>query len=476
MSETDHSNQQAQHHIHDLYEEIDHWEVNTGEETIHAKRMPGRFRNLKWLTASVWLIFFLAPYLRWDDRQAIIFDIMGRQFHIFNITILPQDVWMLSLVLLFFAILLAAVTSIAGRVFCGYFCFQTVWTDLFTWIEEKLEGKPAVRRRADKLPLSQQNIPRKIIKHTIWILIGVFTGISFTLWFGDAFEMWQAYFNFTVSIWAWGTVATFAVFTYLFAGFMREQVCLWLCPYARIQGVMVDVDSIMPTYDFHRGEPRARLKKGTHDPAQGDCVECNQCYAVCPTGVDIRNGQQEGCITCGLCIDACDSVMEKIHKPRGLVRYMSLDELQGKEQPPLFKRPRPLIYMSIMLFAAIGILYGLTHLGSLELSVLHERSPLFVLQSDGSIQNKYELKILNKTHSEMKVGIRAEGLDTMVLVGAEREILADPGRTSSFTLFVRVPKRDLVAEREPLTFTIYNLDDDKISTHYESMFFGPSVR
>ncbi|MCW8826213.1 MAG: cytochrome c oxidase accessory protein CcoG [Gammaproteobacteria bacterium] len=476
MSEAPNSSENSSKHFDELYDEIDHWEVNTGEETIHAKRMPGRFRNLKWLAASVWLVFFIGPYFRWEGRQAITFDIMGRQFHIFDITILPQDVWMLSLILLFFAILLAAVTSIAGRVYCGYFCFQTVWTDLFTWIEEKLEGKPAARRRAEKLPLSQQRLPRKILKHIIWIMIGAFTGISFTLWFGDAFEMWKAYFNNDVTMWAWGSVIVFTSFTYLFAGFMREQVCLWLCPYARIQGVMVDVDSIMPTYDFHRGEPRGRLKKGKHDADKGDCIECNQCYAVCPTGVDIRNGQQEGCITCGLCIDACDSVMDKINKPRGLVKYMSLDELNGKEQPPIYKRPRPLIYMSIMTLAAIGILYGLTHLGALELSVLHERSPLFVLQSDGSIQNKYELKILNKTHKDMKIGVRAEGHQSLTLVGADREIIAQPADTASFTVFVRIPKKELAGERESLSFKIYNLEDDKISAEYKSMFFGPRIR
>jgi len=476
MSEKANSSEQPKDHIHELYEEIDHWEVNTGEETIHAKRMPGMFRNLKWLAASTWLIFFLGPYLRWGDRQAITFDIDGRQFHIFGITILPQDVWMLSLVLLFFAILLAAVTSIAGRVFCGYFCFQTVWSDIFTWVEEKLEGKPAVRRKADKLSLSQKINPRKILKHIVWILIGTFTGISFTLWFGDAYEMWGAYLHLDVALFTWIVVATFAFFTYLFAGFMREQVCLWLCPYARIQGVMLDVDTVVPTYDFHRGEPRARLKKGKHDPAEGDCIECNQCYAVCPTGVDIRNGQQEGCITCGLCLDACDSVMDKIDKPRGLIRYMSLDELQGKPQPPLYKRPRPLIYMSIMLFAAIGIVYGLTHLGDLELRILHERQPLFVLQSDSSIQNKYVFKVLNKTHEKMSIGVNAKGAHELVLVGADRELMAPPGRTSSFTLFVRIPKRELIAEREPITFTIYNVDDDKITTSYESMFFGPPVR
>ncbi|MCW8887505.1 MAG: 4Fe-4S dicluster domain-containing protein, partial [Gammaproteobacteria bacterium] len=266
--------------------------------------------------------------------------------------------------------------------------------------------------------------------------------------------------------------------TYGLAGYLREQTCFWLCPYARIQGVMVDNTTMVPTYDFIRGEPRGRVKKGDKETGRstGDCVDCNQCVAVCPTGVDIRHGQQEGCITCALCIDACDSVMDKINKPRGLVKYMSLDELNGKEQPPIYKRPRPLIYMSIMTVAAIGILYGLTHLGALELSVLHERSPLFVLQSDGSIQNKYELKILNKTHKDMKIGVRAEGHQSLTLVGADREIIAQPADTASFTVFVRIPKKELAGERESLSFKIYNLEDDKISDEYKSMFFGPRVR
>jgi polyferredoxin len=196
-----------------VYEGIEHWHVNTGGETIHAKRMPGMFRNLKWLAASVWLVFFIGPYLRWDDRQAVIFDIPGRKFQIFDITILPQDVWMLSLVLLFFAILLAVVTSIAGRVYCGYFCFQTVWTDIFTLIEEKLEGSPAQRRKLDKAPWSGKKIATRGVKNLIWIAIGAFTGLHFTLWFGDAYEMWQAYFSLTIDPIAWASIAVFTFFT-----------------------------------------------------------------------------------------------------------------------------------------------------------------------------------------------------------------------------------------------------------------------
>jgi len=468
-------NEVDQTSIDDLYSEIDYWHVNTGGQTIHARRMPGKFRNIKWMTASTWLLFLLGPYLRWDGQQAVLFDILGRQFHIFGITILPQDVWMLALVMLFFALLLAAVTSIAGRVYCGYFCFQTIWTDIFVWIEEKLEGSPVKRMKLDKAPWNFYKIRVKVVKHFIYILIGAFTGITFTLWFADAFQMWQDFFTLQAPLEAWLSVGVFTFFTYLFAGHMREQVCFWLCPYARIQGVMVDPTSIMPTYDLPRGEPRGKLKKGAGEGQQkGDCIDCKQCVSVCPTGIDIRNGQQEGCITCALCIDACDSVMDKIKKPHGLIRYASLDEMEGKESPVIYKRPRVIVYFSILFLAALGILYGLTNLGSLELKVLHERQPLFVMQSDGSIQNKYELKVLNKTDSDMEIKVEVSGLNDLQLIGVEKTLSAIPKRISAFTIFIRVPADELTQERSPVDITVSDANNPDITVKYKSMFFGPS--
>lgn len=460
--------------IESLYDEIDYWHINTGEETIHARRMPGKFRNIKWMTASTWLVFLLGPYMRWDGQQAIWFDIVGRQFHIFSITILPQDVWLLALVMLFFALLLAAVTSIAGRVYCGYFCFQTVWTDIFVWIEEKLEGQPVKRMKLDKAPWDFYKIRIKVLKHVAYILIGAFTGITFTLWFADAFDLWKEIVTFQAPMEAWAAIGIFTFFTYLFAGHMREQVCFWLCPYARIQGVMVDSSSIMPTYDLLRGEPRGKLKKGIEEGQQkGDCIDCKQCVSVCPTGIDIRNGQQEGCITCALCIDACDSVMDKINKPHGLIRYSSLDEVVGKTPIPVYKRPRVLVYFAILLFSVVGMIYGLTHLGALELKVLHERSPLFVMQSDGAVQNKYELKVLNKTDVEMAIDISATGINEMHLIGVDRTLQATPGRVSAFTVFIRVPGDKVAKERTPVDFVVTDKNNPDVSIKYKSMFFGP---
>ena len=459
-------------HLDDLYAEAGHWHVNTGKETIHSKRVPGRFRTLKWWSAAVWLVFFVGPYLRWDGRQAVLFDIPNRQYHIFGATVLPQDFWMLSLLLLFFAILLAVVTATAGRVWCGYFCFQTVWTDLFTLIEEFFEGAPQARRKLDAAPWSEK-LRVKVPKHLIWILIGAVTGASFVAWFTDSWSMWGQLFRLELAPVAYVTIGVFTAFTYVFAGHMREQVCFWLCPYARLQGVMYDRETILPTYDRGRGEPRGRVRKGADADTMGDCIDCRQCVAVCPTGIDIRAGQQEGCITCALCIDACDAVMDKIERPRGLIRYASFDELEGKPQPVPWKRPRVLVYAAIMTLALGGIVYGLASLSTLEMNVLHERQPLFVQQSDGSIQNRYTLKLLNKTSDPLRVTITARGLPDLVLAGAEEPVEIAPGRVSSIVVFLRVPGGALGAAYSPVTFEVTTAGDPAIRQAVESVFVGP---
>ncbi|ROR34457.1 cytochrome c oxidase accessory protein CcoG [Inmirania thermothiophila] len=460
--------------VADLYAEAVHWHVNTGDEVIHAKRMPGRFRRLKWLTSAVWLIFFLGPYLRWDGRQAVMFDIPRRQFHIFGATVLPQDFWLLTLTLLFFATLLAVVTNVAGRVWCGYFCFQTVWTDVFTWIEERIDGPPQARRRLEKAPWDARKIGLRLLKHTLWLAIGVLTGITFTLWFGDAPTLWRQYLTLSAHPVAWAAVGVFTFFTYLFAGRMREQVCFWLCPYARFQGIMYDRQTILPTYDFRRGEPRGRLRKGEalDGGARGDCIDCKQCVAVCPMGVDIREGQQEGCITCGLCIDACDAVMDKVGRPRGLIRYACLDEIEGRPVRPFWRRPPVWIYGTALAFALAGILYGLSSLGGIDLKVLHERQPLYVLLSDGRIQNKYTLKVLNKFPEPARLGVSVEGLPGLELAGIEGPVTAAPGRVSAFTVLVRAPRDAAPSGLSPIRFRLRRLGGGDTAER-ESIFAAP---
>jgi len=460
-----------------IYQEFEHWNVNTGDTTIHAKRMPGFFRTIKNYTQSLYLLFFLVPYLRWNGKQAILFDITNNQFHFFSLTVLPQDIWMLSLLLLLLAMVLFAVTSVASRVWCGFFCFQTAWTDWFTWIEEKIEGAPHARRKLDAAPWNLEKIRKKTIKHFIWMAISLLTGISFSIWFVDAYDYWGKLVRLQLPLVGWVTLITLFFGTYILAGLLREQVCMWMCPYARIQGVMVDSQTIMPTYDFKRGEPRGKLHRkagGEGNVAQGDCIDCFQCVQVCPTGVDIRDGQQLGCITCGLCLDACDSIMDKIGRPRGLIRYASWDEMEGKPIKKMYQHPRTLVYIGIILLAFGGIVYGLTHLGSLTLKVVTERQPLFVRMSDGSIQNKYTLKVLNKTDKDLYVTVTAEGgVKDQVIVGGEKPLLTRHGRGTSFTIFVKAPGAYIRKEVTPIGFRIQSVDDPLIAAEYKTKFNGP---
>jgi len=460
--------------VDDIYEEVAEWHINVGGIKIVAKRLAGRFRTLKWIGMSIWSVLFLGPYLRWNDSQAILFDLPNRQFNIFDITIYPQDIWMLSLTLLFFAILLAAVTSIAGRVFCGYFCFQTVWTDIFTWIEGKIEGKtPQKAMKFNKAPWSVKKMSSKVFKHTLWLLIGLLTGVSFVAWFTDAFELWANLFTLNVSTMAAIVITAFTFGTYTFAGFMREQVCFWLCPYARLQGVMYDQDTILPSYDAERGEPRGRIKKGEDNSAKGSCVDCNVCVAVCPTGIDIRKGQQEGCITCGMCIDACDSIMDKVKQPRGLIRYASYKELHHNAKTiPLYKRFRVIVYAFILLSAMSGIIYGFMNLSPTEFKVVHERQPLFVRLSDGSIQNKYTIKLLNKTKQTLEVRFDIQGLDGATLHGL-KQMTVEPGKVVPVTALVRVTEDQLKEGVTPIVFKGEVLSDSNITLHYKSMFMAP---
>lgn len=468
----------AEPHLDDLYADTLHYHVNTGGETIHAKRMPGRFRNLKWVSMSLWLLFFIGPYLQWNGHQALLFDIPGRKFYLFGITIWPQDIWMLSLVLILLAMTLFGVTAVAGRVFCGYFCFQTIWTDIFTFIEDRIEGNPIQRRKLDKAKWSAEKIRKKLIKHLLWILISILTGITFAAYFTDAFELWRDYLNLSASLIAWVVLALFVAGTYVLAGFMREQVCFWLCPYARIQSVMVDKDTILPTYDLYRGEPRGKVKAKGGD-GKGDCIDCKVCVGVCPTGVDIREGLNEGCITCGLCIDACDSIMEKVGKPKGLIRYLSQKEMQGERLPPLFHRPRVITYGTIFLLAVTGIVYGLVTIPPVELSIVHSRQPLFMRMSDGSIQNKYTIKAVNKLEVDQRVSLSVESSrGTVNLVNREyfKDITLKAGKMVPFNIFLRADPRTINQENIEVRLTIQGISHPDIHVTYDSVFVSPKIK
>lgn len=463
-----------QRKVDQLYADIEHWHVNTGGTRIHAKQVSGRYRNFKYFVWFLWFGYFVGPYLRWNGGQAVLFDIPNRQFHLFGATVYPQDIWMLSLALIVLAMTLFGVTAVAGRVFCGYFCFQTVWTDWFTWIEAKIEGNPIQRRKLDAAPWNGEKIRRRLTKWSLWAAISLLTGISFAAYFTDAFGLWHDLLTFQAAPAAWMVLLLFFLGTFILAGFMREQVCFWLCPYARIQGVMMDKDTIVPTYDLRRGEPRGKLRaKGGAE--QGDCIDCKLCVAVCPTGVDIREGQQEGCITCGLCIDACDHVMDQVGRPQGLIRYASHKEMQGVAEPPLYKRPRVIIYSSIFTVALSAIIYGLATIPPLEWLVAHERQPLYTQMSDGSVQNSYTFKILNKTPGDLRVHITAGGIEGLELREMQEVVVLKSNKMVPFTVRLRAQPDKVAEENAPIVFKLQSVDDPALVQEYESFFVRPPL-
>jgi len=459
----------------ELYEESIHWHVNVGDETIHAKRMGGRFRGYKNLTWLFWLGYLFLPFLRIGGQQVVLFDIPARQFYFFGATIYPQDIWMLSFVLILLAMMLFGITAIAGRVFCGYFCFQTVWTDWFVWIEEKIEGSPLKRRKLDQAPWNGEKIAKRGIKYGLWSIISLITGISFAAYFMDSYELLRDLATFEAHTAAWVTLLLFFLGTFILAGFMREQVCFWLCPYARIQSVMVDRDSIIPSYDIARGEPRGKIRKGEENAQKGDCIDCNQCVAVCPTGVDIRGSAlQEGCIMCGLCVDACDSVMEKVSKPKGLIRYASENEMEGQQQMVLLKRPRVITYIGIFVISVAAIVYGLANIPALEMHVVHERQPLYVMMSDGSIQNTYTIKVLNKLPDDLEVKLIIEGIEGVEVVGLPETVTLRSTKMIPYKIRLKAKPEQTAADKVPVLFKVVSIDDPTITEQYESFFASPA--
>ncbi|HNQ92649.1 MAG TPA: cytochrome c oxidase accessory protein CcoG, partial [Alphaproteobacteria bacterium] len=340
------------------------------QEKVYPKAVSGRFRTLKWTAMIVCLaIYYLAPFLRWTRSgdvpdQAILIDLPSRRAYFFMIEIWPQEVYYLTGILILAAIMLFFVTSLFGRVWCGYFCFQTVWTDLFMKVERLIQGDRNARMKLDKTPFSFERIWKKSLTHLVWLLIGFVTAGSFVLYFNDAPTLIKDALGFNVSTTVLGFVGGLTLSTYIMAGFAREQVCTYMCPYARFQSAMFDKDTLIIGYDKIRGEPRGKSKGASTRDHLGDCVDCSLCVQVCPMGIDIRNGLQMECIACGLCVDACDNVMDKVGSPRGLIRYDIERGLEGaaEEDHNLTRhllRPRTIYYTVLLSVVCLAMLVSL---------------------------------------------------------------------------------------------------------------------
>ena len=459
-------------------------------KTVHNKRIDGPFRRFKWLVMLITLgIYYVTPWLRWDrgpyaPDQAVLIDLANRRFYMFGIEIWPHEFYFVAGLLIMAGIGLFLVTSAVGRAWCGYACPQTVWTDLFQHIDRLIDGDRNARIRLDKAPWTASKLARRLFKWSIYLAIAFATGGAWILYFADAPTLFRDFFTLQAAPVAYGTVAILTATTFALGGFMREQVCIYMCPWPRIQTAMLDEKSLIVTYKDWRGEPRGSLKKAEKNPeAFGDCIDCLQCVAVCPTGIDIREGPQIGCITCALCIDACDRVMKDIGRPRGLIDYATLDDCKaeqaGEAPRPAWKallHPRTLVYFTIWGSIGLALLFALGTRNRTDLTVSPDRNPPFMLLRDGSVRNAYTLKLRNMEGRPRAMEIALEGLPGAVLwtdtipqgSAARSQVVEVPADlTQTVRAYVAAPAG---TGEQNFTFVLTSQDEQAESDSEETLF------
>jgi len=456
---------------------------------IHPQDIGGFFRKLKWWTVAVLLgIYYILPWFRWHrgegaPTQAVLADMEGRRLYFFEIEIWPQEIYYLTGLLILAAVGLFFVTSLAGRVWCGFLCWQTVWTDLFMLVERWIEGDRNKRMRLDAAPYGLRKIGLRTAKHIAWLFISLATGGAWILYFNDAPTIAVTFFTGEATMTEYGFIGLFTATTYVLAGLAREQVCIYMCPWPRFQGAMFDEHSLLVTYEEWRGEPRGKAKNKEKE-SLGDCVDCNLCVNVCPTGIDIRNGSQMQCIGCALCVDACNSIMDKLKRPRGLVRYDSLTKIkaraEGRETKNRIIRPRTIGYVVLMMIVVFTMVYGYASRLTVELNVQRDRAPLFVRLSDGSIRNGYTLKILNMERKPMTFTLHVEHIKNarVSVVGINKgdEALiglpVKPDQVGTYKVFVSARPEDIEAGGNDMDLVVTDIATGA-STTQDTSFYGP---
>lgn len=442
-------------------------------EKIYPRETKGFFQTLRNITLLVLLgLYYLTPWMTWNDRQAVLFDLPARKFHIFGLTMWPQDFFFLTLLLIMAGLSLFFFTALAGRLWCGYACPQTVWTDAFIWMERWVEGPRAKQIKLSKSPWTPEKIRKRVLKQVLWISFALWTGFTFVGYFTPIRELSVLLVTFNASFWQTFWVLFYAFATYGNAGFLREQVCQYMCPYARFQSAMFDKDTLIIAYDEARGEPRMKGKKRNVDGANpGDCIDCGLCVQVCPTGIDIRNGLQYECIACAACIDVCNSVMESVGKPHNLVQYTTESTAEGRKTN-LF-RPRILIYAALLGLIFIGFVIALFMRSSVQMDIIRDRNALYKVVQGTQVENTYTLKVMNKSQIDQRYQLVVEGLpDATVTVLNNRVVAA--GEIANMTAQVTVAKEKLPATSQTIHLNLTELEGESRDTvSEETRFFGP---
>jgi len=441
---------------------------------IHPREINGRFARLRIVAVFALLgVFYAFPWLRWDGRQAVLFDLPARKFYIFGLTFWPQDFFWLAWLLIIAGLTLFFFTSLAGRLWCGYACPQTVWTEVFLWIERACEGRRNQRIKLDAAPWTLDKFVRKGGKQFIWIALSAWTGFTFVGFFTPITELSREIVHFDLGGWEGFWCVFYGFATYGNAGFLREQVCKYMCPYARFQSAMFDRDTLIISYDEKRGEQRGARKRSADPKALGlgDCVDCDACVQVCPTGIDIRDGLQYECIACASCIDACDEVMDKMGYARGLVGYTTENKSEGKTSHLL--RARTLIYASLLAFLCVAFLWGVSHRAPLIVEILRDRNALYRLSNDGAIENSYTLKIVNKTRVPQHLHWSIVDESRVAIVGIH-DASFTPDDVGSLPLTLRA---DAGAFSGMTRIKIVVSDDEnRITALQTAQFFAPEAK
>jgi len=452
----------------------DHDSLYAKRENIYPREVHGIFARWRIIMVMLTLgIYYILPWINWGvGRQAILFDIPNRKFNIFALTLWPQDLIYLSAILIISALALFLFTAVGGRLWCGYACPQTVWTEVFLWMERKFEGSRPKQIKLAKMPWNREKIIKKGGKHVAWVVFSLWTGFTFVGYFTPIRDLWAQIPGWNMGPWETFWIFFYAFATYGNAGWLREQVCIYMCPYARFQSVMFDDNTLTISYDENRGDPRGTRKRGKDKPAdKGDCIDCGLCVQACPTGIDIRNGMQYQCIACAACIDACEEVMDKMDYDPGLIRYTTLNEMSGKGLH-IF-RPRVFVYTGILLAITLLMLASLLTRIPVGVDVTRDRNILYREAPNGDLENVFVLKIMNQDNKAHNFVVSMEGFEGAVVDPEQPEFHAESGEVIEAPVRVRAAEKLITERSTKIHLRATATDDPKLTDGEDARFIAP---